>query len=206
MRLDAVVAGCWLLGSTAALGYAAHHWTKPAERPTGAATVTPMDPVPQERVQLLDGQSLRLTEAPVTVLNFWNATCPCSADAVPMVRELVDQWGKKDVRFVTIADAPKKWSDEELLKAWNKAETPTPFVRDDGTLAKRFGVWAAPAAVIVDSTGKVRYIGAYNIRKSCNDPRTAFAAKAIEALIQGKEPEVTRLPFYGCQPQEEDRF
>jgi hypothetical protein len=75
-----------------------------------------------------------------------------------------------------------------------------PAFADTGNhFALTLGVWAAPAAVILDPQGKTVFVGTYNAGRFCCTAGTAWAAQALAAVIRGQRPTRPTTPFYGCQ-------
>ena len=172
----------------------------PAPRPAGAALLRP-ELRPSAPVALLKTeQGIILLQAgqPITLLNFWSPSCGCSRFMESHVRALAARYAPQGVCFVTVIeseDAPK-----DALAEYHARGFALPAMVDNhGDTARQFGVWAAPAAVILDSRGQVRYLGAYNVARFCDSEKTAFAQQALEALTKGQSPPRAGLPFFGCQ-------
>lgn len=166
------------LGSTALAVYALHlRYATPVAPPTGAKPLASGVKAPQTRLAGVD-----LTSG-VVLLNFWREGCPCSRFVEPEVREIAKSF--PSLRVITVVDghAPD--------------EAPGTTFEDKKGIAKKFGVWAAPAAVVIDH-GRVTYVGAYNVSRYCDNPETAFARKAVQAAIEGRKPAVASTPFFGC--------
>jgi alkyl hydroperoxide reductase subunit AhpC len=120
------------------------------------------------------------------------------------VRQLLNKYSGQGVQFVTVIVNPQDNSTaEECESKWlSRGFSPSqmPYIVDvDTSICRRLGVWAAPATVILDSKGHVEYIGAYNIARFCDADDTAYAQKALAAILAGQTPKVRTLPFYGCQ-------
>jgi len=173
----------------------------PAPRPAGAADIDPTQqpPAPVQRLQTDAG--VRTIHGRITLLNFWSPDCACSRFMEPHVRDLVARFQPHGVQLITVilvGDA--RASDDEVLGRWRARGIETPALVDrGGALARRFGVWAGPAAVVVDARGRIVYTGAYNIGRYCTNERTAYAQQALEALLAGRTPPRAKTPFYGCQ-------
>ncbi|GIV05217.1 MAG: hypothetical protein KatS3mg016_0792 [Fimbriimonadales bacterium] len=173
----------------------------PAARPLGAAEVNPemQPPAPVPHIQTDAGTvSLR---GNWTLLNFWSPDCACSRFMEPHVRELVQRFRLRGVQFITVVITnDSSLSEQEVLQRWRQRGIETPaYIDTNGALARQFGVWAGPAAVIVNPKGRIIYVGAYNIGRYCSNEKTAYAQQALEAALNGKKPPRARTPFYGCQ-------
>jgi hypothetical protein len=173
----------------------------PAPRPAGAADIDPTQQPPAPVQQLQTDAGARALHGRITLLNFWSPDCACSRFMEPHVRDLVARFQPHGVQLITVIlvdDA--RASDEQVLGRWRARGIQTPALVDrGGGLARRFGVWAGPAAVVVDARGRIVYTGAYNIGRYCTNERTAYAQQALEALLAGRTPPRAKTPFYGCQ-------
>jgi hypothetical protein len=173
----------------------------PAPRPAGAADIDPTQQPPAPVQQLQTDAGACALHGRITLLNFWSPDCACSRFMEPHVRDLVARFQPQGVQFITVIlvdDA--RASDEEILGWWRARGVQTPALVDrGGLLARWFGVWAGPAAVVVDARGRIVYTGAYNIGRYCTNERTAYAQQALEALLAGRTPPRAKTPFYGCQ-------
>lgn len=124
------------------------------------------------------------------------------------VRQIVQEFVPKGVQVITVIVAPvshQPTTRDHLLNCWYQRNISTPAVVDlGGELARLFGVWAGPSAVVLNSEGQIEYIGAYNIGRYCDNRKTAYAWQALEALLAGRHPPRRQTPFFGCQiPPEE---
>jgi len=173
----------------------------PAPRPAGAAEIDPTQQPPAPVQQLQTDAGARALHGRITLLNFWSPDCACSRFMEPHVRDLVARFQPHGVQLITvILTDDTRASDEEVLGWWRARGIQTPALVDrGGRLARQFGVWAGPAAVIVDARGRIVYTGAYNIGRYCTNERTAYAQQALEALLAGRTPPRAKTPFYGCQ-------
>lgn len=173
----------------------------PVARPAGVAAV---DPTTQPSAPILrlhtDSGNYPLHGA-ITLLNFWSPECACSRFMEPHVRMLVERFQPRGVQFITVILVDdSRVSESAILERWRARAIPTPALVDrGGAFARQFGVWAGPAAVIVDARGRIIYTGAYNIGRYCDNERTAYAQQALEAVLAGRTPPRASTPFYGCK-------
>ena len=194
----------WGAGTVLAFWHFEGQYLRPVARPAGAAVAHPeaLPPAPYAVLDTQQGPARLAGPGPVTLLNFWNPRCPCSRFAESDVRRLIHAYAPQGVRFVTvIASGPTTADQGAASEAWRAralAGSAT-LVDADNRVARRFGVWAAPAAVILDARGRVAYTGAYNAARYCHDPSTAWAAKALAAVVQGRKPPRAKTLFFGCQ-------
>lgn len=170
------------LGSTAVAVYTLHlRYATPVTAPAGMKALPEGVEVPFDRLGDVDLRS------GVVLVNFWREGCPCSRFAEGEFAQIAREF--LALRHVTVVDGS--------LEAWQDRGLPGTSVANGGQIAKRFGVWAAPAAAVV-ANGRVVYVGAYNVSRYCANAETAFARKAVSAALKGETPKVRSTPFFGC--------
>jgi hypothetical protein len=176
----------WLLplwlGSTAVTIYTLHlRYAAPVEAPAGVKSLATGAASPFARLGDID------LRTGTVLVNFWREGCPCSRFAEAEFAEIARQF--PELRTVTVVDG--------TLEGWRARGLPGQSVANEGGIAKRFGVWAAPAAAVI-ANGRMVYVGAYNVSRYCANEETAFARKAISAALKGEAPQVRSTPFFGC--------
>ncbi|MFP4031229.1 MAG: TlpA family protein disulfide reductase [Desulfococcaceae bacterium] len=107
-------------------------------------------------VRTLGGQSVSLSalRGHVVFLSFFASWCtPCTAE-LPAIQNLYGRFrGVPDVRFLLVSQ-----EDPANLRAYLSDRNVTvPILREDGALARRFGVDAIPATFLLDREGRVVY-------------------------------------------------
>ncbi len=173
----------------------------PAKRPAGAALIDPETQPPAPISRLSTDKGEHRLQGKFTLLNFWSPDCACSRFMEPHVRALVDEFTPQGVQCITVIILnDSSVSEPDALQRWRSRGIETPALVDrGGALARQFGVWAGPAAVIVNPQGRIVYAGAYNIGRYCSNEQTAYAKQALEAVLAGRKPPRAKTPFYGCQ-------
>ncbi len=195
----------WAVITVSAFWVFEGRYLRPASRPPGAATPHVSVPPPGVMATLRTdrGEVALGVAGPIMVLNFWNPDCACSRFAEPEVAALAARSEPQGVRFVTvIASGASPQEQRRALALWRARHVLArdPALADAGNrLALALGVWAAPAAVILDRRGRIAYVGAYNAGRFCSDSRTGWAAQALAAVARGQRPDHPTMPFYGCQ-------
>jgi peroxiredoxin len=192
----------WAFLTLAAFWRMEGQYLRPVPRPKGAADLQTGVISPVAMVWTDRGVVPLSRTKSIVLLNFWNPTCPCSRFMEGHVRKLGDQYGKMGVQLVTVVECGKSQSDvEDALAVWRGRDLPSFAVVADpnGRIARQYGVWAAPAAVIIDAKGRVQYVGAYNVARYCDSSKTAYASMALAAIVAGKKPPRAKTAFYGCQ-------
>jgi hypothetical protein len=183
-------------------------YLRPAGRPLGAAAYRlngDKQPLPRTPLGALDTDQGGIDLAgstSITLLNFWSPTCACSRFAESQVRALAEDYRRCKVRFITVVECgAAKGEQATALAAWRERGMPKMPVATDpgGGIARAFGVWAAPGAVILNRQGRIAYIGSYNAGRFCADPSTAWAQQALQTILTNHNPSHASMPFYGCQ-------
>lgn len=135
-----------------------------------------------------------------TVLVWWGSTCPCVARYHQRVVALRGEFPSSDVAMLSVASNVD--DDHAVLQQAQAAgRIPLPLMHDpDGALAKHFGVQTTPTAVLLDSTGTVRYLGWIdNERRPGAPDRIAFLQDALAALLTNRSLPRSSSRVYGCR-------
>lgn len=100
-----------------------------------------------------------LTDAPVTVLVFWEAWCPHCKTEMPKMEPFAEKWKPKGVQVVGFTKVTKSSTDEIVTKFIADNAIKFPIAKEkDGTVSEAFSVSGIPAAAIVKN-GKVVWRG-----------------------------------------------
>ncbi len=177
-------------------------YMRPVAPQAGAIAAHPglASPPPVATLISTDGPVSVAVPGAVTVINFWNPHCICSQDNEPVVRGLVGEFAPQKVRWITIAEY-RKGKGADAVQAFYRRHLPAmPVVEDHGgNLARKFGVYATPGAVIVNRRGSVVYTGGYNAARFCHSLPTAWVRQALQSVCAGELPPHPTTPFYGCR-------
>lgn len=135
-----------------------------------------------------------------TMLVVWDPSCPCSRFEEGYIRRLADEFQPRGVAvriLATTGDAPTTVA--AVRREFTERRLPGRLVIDaGGRQARALGVAAAPGAVVLDADGRVRYSGALHAGRFCKDPKLAFAERALEDLLAGRDVATATVPFFGC--------
>lgn len=137
--------------------------------------------------------------APLTVITFFSAHCPCQRAHDERLRELHDAYAPRGVRFVAVdveVGASRERDDAEA-----KARGyPFPLVPDpDGDLADALGAEAATFTVVVDASGRVRFAGGIDSDRShLTTTAEPWLREALDDLLAGREPRRAQTKALGC--------
>lgn len=173
----------------------------------GLASLMAAGPAPLEFRALrgADGKIVELQAPPkgVSVLVFYSAECPISNAYSPTLNRLAAQFPAPRTRFVGVCVDPDL-TDADVRAHAKDFGLSFPVVRDrQGTLSRKLGATITPEAVVVDSEGRVRYLGRIDDQfaargKANANPATHELSDAISAVLAGKDVAVTRVEAVGC--------
>jgi peroxiredoxin len=156
-------------------------------------------PAPDFELPDLQGNSHKLSDyrGRVVIVNFWSAECPHSERTDRSTMACLVQWGA-DVEMLSIA-ANRNESPQLVEEVANARRIPTVLLDADHTVADLYGALTTPQAFVVDRDGILRYRGAvddvtFRQRKATR----FFLEQAVEALLDGRSPEIQETPAYGC--------
>lgn len=140
--------------------------------------------------------------APLTVLFFFSAHCPCQSAHDPRLRDLYQRYAPRGVRFVAIDAEATAAVDVDAREARARGY-PFPIVSDpDGELADELGAESATFTVVIDERGRVLYRGGIDSDRShLTDDAELFLGDALASLVAGKLPKVATSKALGCALQ-----
>lgn len=131
------------------------------------------------------------------LLHFFNPECPCSRFNLKHFKRLYTQF-HKEIAFAVVVP-----EDADILKAHRLLEIPVNVLQEKGdSIARSYGVYSTPQAVIIHSEGSLYFRGNYNTARFCSQPSTNFAQLSLEHLLQN-DPAPIWGPLatnaYGCR-------
>lgn len=135
----------------------------------------------------------------IVVIDFWCAKCPASRRADPVLSAITKDYGTKGVVFLAV-DSNKLIKGKQLADYISSAKLPFPVVEDDNfTVADKFGALVTPHVFVVDQQGVVRFAGGMTSRrtKPGDANHKTYLRDALDALLAGKAPGVTKARAYG---------
>jgi peroxiredoxin len=116
------------------------------------------NPAPDFTLKSLSGENLNLTEqrGTITVINFWASWCgPCRKE-MPVLQNIHDKYTDLGVQVWGINVEQENQAGRDFL---SKVDINFPILFDNkNTISELFQVVAMPTTVVVDRSGKVRYI------------------------------------------------
>jgi thioredoxin-related protein len=128
--------------------------------------------------------------------HFFNPDCPCSRFNLKHFMSLYKSY-KNHISFYVVI--PQKKYDAEF-KSMISDEIPI-IIDSNDSLAKQFGVYSTPQAVILTANNSLFFRGNYNKARYCTNKESLYAKMALDSLINNKPSPV--LPVfatkaYGC--------
>jgi peroxiredoxin len=164
----------------------------------------------------VDGEQHSLKDfsgAKVLVIIFTCNHCPTAQYYEERIKQLVTDYTNKGVALVAIMpNDPKSvrldelgWTDlsdsfsEMKIRARDRHFN-FPYLYDGDTeaVARAYGPVATPHAFIFDSERKLRYVGAIDDSERIEHVQKHYLRDAIKALLESKEPPVSRTKVVGC--------
>jgi peroxiredoxin len=116
------------------------------------------DPLPGFEVLMNDGSvvSDESLKGNVSVVIFFNTTCPDCQKVLPVVQEIYDEYCPKGVRFAVIS---REDTSENIKSYWEKNALNMPYsVQKTRKVYEKFARSAIPRIYINDKNGVIRYI------------------------------------------------
>ncbi|HEX6270687.1 MAG TPA: redoxin domain-containing protein [Anaerolineales bacterium] len=156
-------------------------------------------PVPDFELPDLQGNTHRLGDyrGQVVIVNFWSAECPHSERTDHYLTALLQIWNG-EVAMLSIA-ANRNESVQMLEVAARMRRLPTVLIDAEHVVADLYEAQTTPHVFVIDREGLLRYRGAvddvtFRQRKATR----FFLEEAVEALLDGRLPELAETLAYGC--------
>jgi peroxiredoxin len=133
----------------------------------------------------------------IVIINFWSAECPHSARADGLILDMLGNWNG-EVELLSIA-ANRNESVQRVEEVAKTRRIPNVLIDAQQVVADQYEAMTTPHIFILDRAGVLRYRGAvddvtFRHRKASQ----FFLRDAVEALLQGRTPELSETPAYGC--------
>lgn len=156
-------------------------------------------PAPDFELRELTGGIHRLSHyrGVIVIVNFWSADCPHSERADHHLMEVVE---KRNGGMILLSIAANRNESIQVLEDAARARRlPVVLIDVNQTVADLYGAQTTPHVFVIDQKGTLRYRGAvddvtFRQRKATR----YFLEEAIDALLDGRFPEMAETPAYGC--------
>jgi len=156
-------------------------------------------PAPDFELPDLMGVPHRLAgvQGRVLVLNFWSSECPWAQRGDEVIAELKPVWGDRVELWSIASNAIETDKQLELAAA---AREPGIVLRDaEHAVADLYEAVTTPHFFVIDENGLLRYRGAPDdISFRQREPTVHYLKDAVEALLNGREPNPAETGGYGC--------
>lgn len=180
--------------------------SRPAPPPAKASEV--QAPAPAARLDwsgLVDIEGAPLADAgrSAAVLVFTRTDCPVSNRYAPTLRDLDERYRSRGVEVFLVYVDPRQSADD-IRAHLREYDYPCRAVADrEHRLAVETGATITPEAVVVDRQGALAYRGRIDDRfvelgKERVHPTSNDLADAIDAVLAGRAPGVSRTKAVGC--------
>jgi hypothetical protein len=169
----------------------------------GSAPVGQRAHLPRRRLAATSGATVDLGEAlataPLTVVTFFSATCPCQRAHDPRLASWQREFAARGVAFYAVDSEAGSSIERDTVEARERAYG-FPIVSDPrGEVAAAVGARYATETLVFDRQGTVRFRG--GIDSDQNRPHEGaqlWLREALAALVEGRDPEVQSPKSYGC--------
>lgn len=180
-----------------------------AGRPTGSGYEVG-DKVKDFSLKSVDGKMVSLADyktAKGFIVIFDCNTCPFSKAYLNRIKALNDKYADNGFPVIAINSNDSKRSPgdsfKEMVKYAKKNDYQHPYLYDeDQSVATRFGATNTPHVYVLKKTGNemvVDYIGAIdNNTKDADAADKKYVEDAVDALLKGQKPGVTKTKAIGC--------
>jgi peroxiredoxin len=157
------------------------------------------NPVPDFELPDLNGKIHKLSEyrGKIIIVNFWSAECAYSVRTDGLMSRWLARWGS-EVVLLSIA-MNRNESARSVEEAAGARGIPTVLLDAGLIVTDQYGVEITPHVHVIDRKGILRYRGAVDDVTFRQKTATRFfVEEAVDALLEGRAPELTETPAYGC--------
>lgn len=155
--------------------------------------------VPEFKAVGTDGKEYSLDSlkgAKATVIAFTCNRCPVAMAYENRFIDFQKKYGEKGVRFLAI-NVNATEDVEGMKQRVEEKGINYPYAYDDsGDSARAFGARVTPHVFVIDEKGLIAYRGAFDDKQT--DPTIPYVENAVNAVLEGKKPEVQSTKAIGC--------
>jgi peroxiredoxin len=165
------------------------------------------DEAPDFRLPDTDGDTHSLTEGngwPATVVVFTCNHCPYALAWHERILDAARDYAQRGVRFLAINPNDAERYPADSLDAMRERVRqdggwPLPYLRDENQeVARAYDAKTTPDVFVVDSERRVRYRGAPDADHRDSSENAAWLRAALEAVLEGRDPEPAETEPVGC--------
>ena len=147
----------------------------------------------------LQGVLHKLTDyqGKVVIINFWSAECPHSERTDQAILRLLQSWDGEVVMLPVASN--RNESLEKLEESAKARRIPLVLVDAAHDVADLYEAVTTPHVFVIDREGILRYRGAVDdVTFRQRHATRFFLQQAVDALLQGRLPELSEMPASGC--------
>jgi len=143
--------------------------------------------------------SLHAYSGKVVVLVFWSYKCATSSRYSSQIEHMQNKYDRNRVVVLGVSAGPDETAENILKNKTNLGVTFPVLLDTEGRVAASLEATHSPSVFIIDGTGRLRYQGALdNNKKMGDESRRAYAEDAIDAILTGRDVEITEIEAFGC--------
>jgi peroxiredoxin len=157
------------------------------------------EPAPDFELSDLNGEPVRLQDlrGRIVILNFWSCECPHSERTDRQIMAMFVQW-QDDAVLLSVASNSIESPEAVAQAAWSR-RLPRVLMDKDHAVADLYQALTTPHVFVIDRDGILRYAGAVDdVSFRQRRPTRFYLDEAVEALLDGRLPDVAETPAYGC--------
>ncbi len=154
---------------------------------------------PDFQLDDLQGRNHALKEmgGSIVVLNFWSPECTWCERVDRELAVYLDQWKNMVHVWWIASNSCDAFSD--ISKVATDRKLPCVLLDSEQYVANLYGAQTTPHIFVVDQAGKLVYRGAWDdITFRQRVATQVYLPRVLEALIDGRSPDIFETPPYGC--------
>jgi peroxiredoxin len=167
-------------------------------------TVAIGEPAPTFALPDTEGAIHEPGDAPATVVVFTCNHCPYALAWHDRIVALAQDYAERGVRVLAInpndaARYPRDSLEAMRTRVQGGEFDGVPYLRDESqAIARAYDAETTPDVFVLDAAGLLRYRGAPDGDYEDPSQRAAHLRDALDALLDGRDPELTQTPPVGC--------
>jgi len=142
-----------------------------------------------------------LKESKAIVLVFTCNSCPYAVDYEERIIALTKQFAEQGVAVVAVNvnKVPEDSLDEMKSRADSQGFNFAYLYDESQQIARDYGATYTPEFFVLDGDRKIAYLGALDDSPAADKVQQRYVAAALNALLEGKQPNVTETVAIGCR-------
>ena len=142
--------------------------------------------------------SENLSSVKATTFLFTSTQCPIAGRYGARYSAIAKEYVSRGIAFFLVNS--NQSDSKQSFQDWAKARNLTlPLVRDDNhALADRLNATTTPQAIVLDSTGKIAYLGAIDDNQDATKVTRQDLKNALDDILSSREVKRPRTRAFGC--------